>query len=170
MAKAKEEVKDEMRDEMRAREEKKGNFVVYGLKESDDADGKKRKDADEEKVKEMATEMGVAFNGEIKASYRAGAKGDGDRPRPLIVTIENDDTREEIMANARRLAGKEDWKRVFISPDLTWRQREEVKKEEKRLKEEAERKTVEANGEGREGKFIVLGPRRRRWFKWICDV
>ena len=141
MVKAKEEVKDEMRDEMKAREEKKDNIVVYGLKESNDADGRKRKEADEEKIKEMATEMGVVFNGEIKASFRAGAKLDGDRPRPLIVTIDNDETREEIKANARRLAGKEDWKRVFISPDLTWWQREEARKEEKKLKEDAEKKT-----------------------------
>ena len=89
MEKAKEEVKGKMREEMKEREDKKENIVIYGLKESADPDGRKRKDEDDEAVKRMATEIGVPFNGEIRTSYRAGPKKDGDRPRPLIVTIED---------------------------------------------------------------------------------
>lgn len=170
MEKAKEEVKDEMRDERKEREEKKENIVVYGLKESEDEDGKKRKEADMRLVVEMAAEIEVDFEGEIKASYRAGPKGQGDRPRPLIVTIEDDNTREGILANARRLAGKNEWGRVFVARDLTWRQREEIRKEEKKLKEEAEAKTKEENDKGREGKYVVVGLRGKRWLKWIREA
>ena len=169
MVKAKEEVIGEMRGEMNQQEEKKENIVVYGLKESNDADGKKRKEEDEDKVKKMAAEIGVNFNGQIKASYRAGGKPEGDRPRPLIVTVEDDETREGILTNARRLSGNEEWKKVFVAHDLTWRQRDEMRKEEKKLKDEAEKKTKEANDDGREGKFVVVGPRGRRWMKWIRE-
>ena len=170
MEKAKEEVKDELRDEMKEREEKKENLVVYGLKESEEEDGKKRKEADIKLVYDMAAEIEVGFRGEIKASYRAGPKGQGDRPRPLIVTIEDDETRESILANARRMAGKDDWARVFVARDLTWRQREEIRKEEKKLKEEAETKTREENDKGKVGKYVVVGQRGKRWLKWIREV
>ena len=169
MEKAKEEVKGEMREEMKEREDKKENIVIYGLKESADPDGRKRKDEDDEAVKNLATEIGVQFNGEIRSSYRAGPKTDGDRPRPLIVTIVDEETREGILTNARRLYGKDLWKKVFVSHDLTWRQREEMRKEERKLKEEAEKKTEEGNGAGREGKCIVVGPRGRRRFKWVTE-
>ena len=173
MEKAKEEVKVELRGEMREREEKRNNIVIYGLKESTESDGKKRKEADEEKVKTMATEIDVEFKGEIRSSYRArpaAGKPADDRPCPLVVTIEDDETREGILANARRMAGKEEWKRVFVAKDLTWQQREEMRKEEDKLKEEAEKRTKEAVEKKQMGKYIVVGQRGRRWLKWIRET
>ena len=167
MERAKEEVKDEMRDELKRREENKDKITVYGLKEPNDADGKKRKCEDEEMVKTMAAEIGVDFKGEIKASYRSGEKI-GDRPRPLIVTIEDEETREGILANARRMSGKDEWRRVFVGQALTWSQREEARKEEKKLKDEATKKTEELAGG--EGKYIVVGQRGKRWVKWVREI
>ena len=174
MAKAKEEVKDEMkgemREEMKEREEKKENIVVYGLGESEEEDGKKRKEDDLKAVYTMVEAIDVDFRGEIKGSYRAGAKVPGGRPRPLIVTVEDEETREKILANARRMAGKEEWKRVYVAQDLTWRQREEIRNEEKKLKEKAEKRTKEENDEGKSGKYVVVGQRGKRWIKWIREV
>ena len=153
---------------MRERESKKDNIVVYGLKESDEADGLKRKDEDASMVIKMATEIGVDFKGEVKSSFRAGKK-DGDRPRPLIVTLGDEETRENILANARRMSGKEESKKVFVSHDLTWRQREEARKEEKKLRDEAEKKTEEENNGGRVGKYVVVGPRGGRRLRWVAE-
>ena len=66
MEKAKEEVKDEMRDEMRDGEQKKSNIVVYGMKESEEAEGEKRKEDDKKMVKKMVEEIGVEAKGEVK--------------------------------------------------------------------------------------------------------
>ena len=169
MEKAKEEVKDEMRDETREREEKRTNIVVYGMKESKEAEGEKRKEDDEEMVKKMVEEIGVQPKGEFKVRYRAGKKMEGERPRPMVIMVEDDETRESIMANARKLSGKDEWKRVFVSPDLTWRQREELKKEEKKLQDDAERRTEELKKEEKEGKYVVVGQRGRRWVKWVRE-
>ena len=92
------------------------------------------------------------------------------RPRPLIVTIEDEGTREEMLANARRMAGKDDWKRIYVAQDLTWRQREEMRNEEKKLKEKAEQRTKEENDAGKEGKFVVVGQRGKRWIKWVREI
>ena len=168
MEKAKEEVKDELREEMQKREENRENIVVYGLKEPEEDDGIKRKDEDVAMVMRMATEIGVEFKGEVKSIYRAGKK-DGDRPRPLVVKVEDDETRERILANAKRMAGKDDWKRVFVSHDWTWRQREEMRKEEAKLKEEADKRNRE-NTTGRAGKCVVVGRRGKRWLKWVTEI
>ena len=169
MEKAKEEVKDEMKEEMEKREKKKSNIVVYGLKESEEEDGKKRQEEDMKTIKEMATVIDVEIKGEVKGSYRAGKK-EGDRPRPLVVTLDDDETREGFLANARRMAGKDTWKKVFVGQDLTWRQREEARKEEKKLKEDAERRTEEENTRGRVGKCVVVGQRGRKWLKWVTEI
>ena len=73
-------------------------------------------------MKKMAEELGVDLKGEVRIKFRSGRPtSTEDRPRPLIVTIEDDKTRESIMTNARKMSGKEEWKRVFLGPELTWR-------------------------------------------------
>ena len=37
------------------------------------------------------------------------------------------------------------------------------------MKVDAEKRTKEANDEGKMGKFIVVGQRGRRWTKWIRE-
>ena len=171
MEKAKEEVKVEMKEEMREREERATNVVVYGVKESEETDPEKRKKHDAEKVKEMAAKIGVT-TGELEVKFRAGKKNDAanSKPRPMIVRVEDDETRENILRNARRLAREEEWKTVFVSEDLTWKQREEAKAAEKKLREEAEKKTEKAKNEGKSGgKYVVVGPRGRRRVVWRND-
>ena len=168
MEKAKEEVKDEMRDEMKAREEIKDCMVIYGLVESKEADIAKNKAEDLEVVKKIAADIGVEVKGAIQVKFRSG-RVVGDKPRPLVMKFEDDETREAMLANARRLAIKDEWKRVFLGPELTWRQREEGRKEEAKLKEDAERRTTASKNEGRVGRFVVVGQRGRRWTKWVDE-
>ena len=86
----------------------------------------------------------------------------------MIVSIEDEETREKILNNARKLARMDEWKRVFISPDLTYKQREESRKDEKRLREEAEAKTNDAKNDGRTGgKYAVVGQRGKRRIVWM---
>ena len=77
----------------------------------------------------MVEEIGVEIKGKMEVKFRAGKKVEGGKPRPLIVRFEDDETREQLLTHARRLARKEEWRNVFVSPDLTWKQREEVRKE-----------------------------------------
>ena len=112
--------------------------------------------------------IGVEVKGEVEVKFRAGKQNTetGARPRPMIVKISDDETREKIFRDARNLARVPDLKKVFVSQDLTWAQREEARKEEKRMKEEAESKTEEAKKEGKVGKFLVVGQRGRRRVVW----
>ena len=164
MEKAKEEVKNDVKSEMREMEDRSVNVVLYGVEESKEGDTEKRKEHDEKKVREMAEVVGVELKGEVQVKFRAGKKNEGEeaRPRPMIVKIPDEETREGLFKNARKMSQAPEWRRVFIQRDMTWAQREEGKKAERELKEEAERKTEELKKEGLAGKFMVVGQRDRR--------
>ena len=111
MEKAKKEVREEMSTELKAREERSENIVVYGIAESQREEAEERKEEDRKWVLEMAEAIGVGITGEIQVKFHAGKKTEGEeKPRPMVVRIADDDTRQRILENARRLARKEEWK------------------------------------------------------------
>ena len=169
MLKAKEQVVKDVRTEMVEREERSANLVIYGLEESNEEAPEKRKEEEDKKARAVAEAVGVEMAEGVEMKFRAGKKNNeaGAKPRPMIVKVQDDETRERMLGNASRLARTADMKRVFISPDLTWEQREEARKVERSLREEAEKKTEEAKNEGREGKYLVVGQRGRRRIVWI---
>ena len=91
---------------------------------------------------------------------------EGAKPRPLIVRVTDDETRERIFRNAGLLSQEERTKKVFISQDLTWQQREEDRKAEVERKEDAARRTEQAKNKGRKGRYMVVGGRGRRRVVW----
>ena len=166
MERAKKEFKDEMETERKEREERSENVVVFGLAESEEEEAEARKMHDQRKILELVKEITVEVKGDLEVKFRAGKKTEDGRPRPMIVKVNDEETRQKILTNARKLARKEEWKRVFVSPDLTWQQREEAREVERKLRAEAEKKTEEAKNEGRVGKFVVIGPKGRRRLAW----
>ena len=167
MEKAKKEVKDEVAEELKEREERSENVVIYGLVEADEDEAERRKEHDKGKMEALAKEIGVSLEGEVEVRFRAGKKREDGKPRPMIVRIEREETRQRLLSNARKLARKEEWRSVFVAHDLTWKQREEARMEEKKLREEADRKTQEAKNGGRGGgRYIVVGQRGRRRVVW----
>ena len=170
MKKAKEEVKKDVNKEMKEREERSQNLVIYGLEERADGTMEEKKEADKKKVEEVMKEVGV--EGEVEVKFRAGRRSDepNPRPRPLIIFFKNDECRARMLQDARKLARVPDMKSVFIATDMTWAQREEARKMEKEKREEAERKTEEARKEGKNGKFVVVGPRGKRRLLWTDRI
>ena len=157
------EAQQEMTKEKEEKDRKATNIVIHGAAESGKVDKEEVKAEEEETVMKLAEAMEVEIEGDIKVMYRAGAKRPDGKPRPLVVKVANDATREKMTTNGNRLARKAEWQRVFVSLDLTYRQREEARKLDAQLFEEAEKKTEEAKKEGRlGGKYKVVGQRGRR--------
>lgn len=165
MQKAKEEVKEEMSTEMKNRE-RKMNIVVYGIDESDKEEAEERKKEDEKKVEEIANEIGVVMKGKVDVKWRLGKKVAGEaKPRPMIVRLEDVESRAKLLEKARFLARNVNpaWKRVYLAPDLTWQQREEARKKEEELRKQAERMTEETTKDGGTGEvYRVVGTRGNR--------
>ena len=164
MEKAKEEVKKDVRTEMTQREERGSNVVVYGLDETVEEDAALWRAKEQTKVEDVIQKLGVQVRGDVTVKFRAGKKrAEGEKPRPMIVKVDDDETRVNIFRNAPRLSRMDETKKVYFAPDLTWQQREEEKKNELALKEEAAKKTEEAKNGGGGGKwFRVVGTRGRR--------
>ena len=156
MEKAKAEVKEDVRSEMTLREERTDRFAIYGLEETKEEDSAKWREMEQRKVEELIRKMGI--QGKIEVKHRAGKqREEGAKPRPVIVKAEDDEMREKVLRNAKKLSTMEETKRVYIAPDLTPQQREEDRKKEASLKAEAERLTREKGK-----KHLVVGPRGRR--------
>ena len=107
---------------------------------------------DEEKVMQImeCVEAGVAKE-DLEVMFRAGKKREDGKLRPLIVRFK-EEKKEKVLNDARKLARKEEWKGVFLAPDLTPKQREEDRKKEEERKKEAEEKTSKSKAEGKQGK------------------
>ena len=94
--------------------------------------------------------------------FWAGRKVEGARARPLIVKVPDDETREKLFRSAPRLARNDATRRVFLARDLTYQQREEQRKVERELEDEAKKKTEEEKNGGGRGRYVVVGARGRR--------
>ena len=128
---------------------------------------------DEEKVKKMWEQMEVTMGGEeVEVKFRAGRKKEEPdaKPRPLIIKVKDSEKKERILQNARKLARKDDWRTVFVAPDMTMKQRMEDKKQEEDRKKEAEERTRKANEDGKKGKWFVVGRRGTRRIVWEEEV
>ena len=139
--------------EERDQERRKQNIIVYNLLESNAelVDDRKRHDAME--VRCMLAGMQLSEI-EVKVTVRLGKKN-GDKPRPLLVTLSS--LRDPVLRRARMVRRYKDWQRVFIDPDRTPKEQEDFKKlrdEFKRRKESGENVVM------REGKILLTGRRR----------
>ena len=87
---------------------------------------------------------------ETEVKFRAGKQKEDGKPRPLILTVKNAEKRERFLDNGRKLARKEGWKKVFVAPDLTSRQRREEKNKKNERKKRPRRIGRMDSGRGRE--------------------
>ena len=115
MAKAKEEVKNDVKTEMTLREENSSNICFYGLPESKEDDAEKWRESEKKKVKEVTDQLVIQVNGEIVVKFRSGRiREEGAKPRPLIVKVTDEETREKIFQNARMLSREERTRKIYF--------------------------------------------------------
>ena len=89
----------------------------------------------------------------------------------MIVRVANSDTRNALLKQAHMLGRKEEWKAVYLLPDLTWKQREEARKREQKLKDEEDRMNEQAKNEGRTGgRYVRKGWGEKRKVIWWWDA
>ena len=96
--KAVRDVKGDMDAEMKEREERSVNIVMYGVEESQQENVEERKSYNIER----AQAVGVEAEGKLEVKFRAGKKG--EKPRPMIVKVADEEVRERLLRNARELA------------------------------------------------------------------
>ena len=135
----------EAMNELDDRNRRKCNLIVHKLPE----DSK-----DEETFLSICKDV-LGLDAKIVTIKRLGQQRGW--PRLLLVVLENEDIKRQILARSPRLRQSDSWKTVFITPDLTRQEREEGK----RLRDELKRRRQ--NGESnliiKRGRIIVSSQR-----------
>ena len=108
------------------KERRKLNVVVHNLPENDSMMVAERSKRDHDLFKDVIKEgLNIIIN--PTRSFRAG-KMMADKPRLLIVTLENEEVKSELLRMAPQLRHLTTWKRIYVTPDLSKKEREEGKK------------------------------------------
>ena len=144
-------------NEMLERDKSKLNLVIMGVSE-DETEG----EGDEEKVQKMLDELLERERVKYSLIGRVGKKGTRETAiRPIRIKIETIENKGKILKKARNLKEIEEYRKVYIVPDMTRKQQEE----DKTLRD----KVKEFRAKGMEGVRIQrgnVGERlrvRRRW-------
>lgn len=131
--------------EVNERRSRAGNAILFKLKESPLPDPELRKAEDIQLAKKLCNILQV--QAEITQAMRIGKK-EGDRIRPLKLTLQNSQQAENLIRASRKLSNckEKDFEQVVIKNDMTPMEREELKtllkirdqkREESRIKGEA---------------------------------
>ncbi|XP_014676496.1 PREDICTED: uncharacterized protein LOC106816407 [Priapulus caudatus] len=121
-------------DEYNDRERRKNNLIVTGIEESKSLDPNMRKEDDNKVIKKIMETLKVN-DVVITKTIRLGAKKDpGDKPRLLLVALDDNKKKRVILSHAKELRELEEWNTVYISPDLTRKEQEEGKKLREQLR------------------------------------
>ena len=152
-------IREEMR-EIKDKEMRKNNLVLYNVPESNEEEARGRKAEDGEWCRKIFSgREGLGLNvgeEEIVEIIRLGRReelsnvGNGMKPRPMLVRMSSATIKWEIIKNGKKLKNaNEVFKKIYIAPDLTKKEREEDKK----LREELEQK----KSSGEQGWYIRSG-------------
>ena len=108
------------------KESRKRNLAVFNLPEEEAENAQERRNKDISAFKEMV-KNGLKLRVNPTKAYRVGKKIP-NRPRILIITVEDYETKQTILEQKSQLRHTTRWAKVFINPDLTKQEREEKKK------------------------------------------
>ena len=123
-------------DEYVEREKRKNNLIIHNLPEPTDvSSNEQRAVKDTETISDLFhTEFNLA-NAKIQRITRLGAiKPNSSRPRLLLVEMGDISTKRSILKQATKLRKSSKWSNIYISPDLTPKERSLHKKLRDELK------------------------------------
>jgi hypothetical protein len=109
-------------NELQEREKRKKNVIIYGIPESTSATLTDKKADDELKIKEI---LRVIDKPDISPVYSRRLKSkDSNKPGPVLVELSDTSLRNPVLLAAKKLREVDEYKSVYISPDLTEAERQ----------------------------------------------
>ena len=136
-------------DELADRERRRKNLIIYNFSENPDLQ------ADRSKFQELSATV-FDLNLNMTRVTRLGKRND-EKPRPLLISLENDNERAKILSQSGKLRRHNLYKNVYIAADKTKYEREKHKKLVDELK--VRKSNGEKNLVIRNGSIILLTPR-----------
>ena len=137
--------------EQSERSSRQCNLIIHNVPESASMESDARKAYDESQAKDILEHLEVE-DAEVTQPTRLGKKSeDARRPRLLKVTVSNESVKKQALAKAKTLRNSEDQtlSKIYITPDLTFQERERNRKLRAELearKKKGEKELVIRNG------------------------
>lgn len=108
-------------DENKERNKKEKNIIIFGLRESEKESVADKKIEDGEEVKKICEALSLD-NDTVEGVFRLRTK-DTTKPKPLVMVLKDKETRNKFLQAAKQLKTSNDYKTVYLCPDLTEAQR-----------------------------------------------
>ena len=141
-------------EEKDEKDKRECNIILHNIPESvsDEIDERKRYDASS--AEDVLDYLNILTPQDELKPVRLGKKLDADKPRLLKVTLDSSETKRQVLTKAKTLrnSNRSDLQKVYVSPDLTPKEREANKKlraELKSRRDEGEEVII------RNGKIVV---------------
>jgi len=132
---------------MEDRDRRRLNVTISGVPEESEGSASERKAADEEKVGNILKAVTELESDSITRTYRIGRPTPG-KSRLLCVALCDETSKKKVLYNARQLRNNPEHRNIYINPDRTRMQQEEMKAlrgEQKRRKENGENVVIYRN-------------------------
>ena len=168
------QIKESLEDK-KEEEDRKNNLVVFNVEESDSRDGEKEHDIGELKaiLQEVCPEENLDL--EKRKIVRLGQRkppsaSNGNakpKPRPIKIILDDGETRNRVLRQARRLKDSTKYKKIGLAADKTFKEREAdkaLRAELKRRKDQGEDVYISKGGlvvRGQEHKTEEGSPEER---------
>ena len=119
---------NEYTERERERERRKTNLIIHNIHDCETfSDTCDRNKADIDKINNMISNvLGIDEVHIIKTKHLGGRdQSRTTKPRLLLATMDIPIRKQAILASAKSIRDTENWKNIYISPDLTPKEREE---------------------------------------------
>jgi hypothetical protein len=107
-------------EENKQRNKKEKNVIIFGLKESEKNSITEKKEDDMSEIEQICQVLGVENT--VEGAFRLNAKYT-NKPKPLVMVLKDREARNKFLQAAKRLRDSNEFKSVFLGPDLTEAQR-----------------------------------------------
>jgi len=123
-------------DEYVERERRKCNVIIHNLPEPGEvSSGEQLRQKDKEKVCSLISTEFKINDFEVQRTVRLGSHNPSSpKPRLLLVELKDISTKRQILRQATSLRKSSTWSNIYISPDLTPKERAHNKKLREELK------------------------------------
>ena len=121
-------------DEYLDRERRKCNLVIYNLPEPIASNVKDRTQQDKNVFSQLVSSELKIENINLLKCIRLGKKTSNNKARPLLVSVTEASTKYNILKKASQLRHSSSHSKVYISPDMTRKEREAAKELRTELK------------------------------------
>jgi len=108
-------------DENKERNKNEKNVIVFGLKESVKESIADKKVEDDEEVNKICEALSLQSN-TVEGVFRLKTE-DTTKPKPLVMVLKDKETRNKFLQAVKQMRTSNDYKTVYLCPDLTEAQR-----------------------------------------------